>query len=178
MARRNRGANRHHWVGIDINRVCQELRAIVVEEGLEILGEVAKKVADQANRLAPVLKNSDQTKKWKEMHRSWHEDTGPIKGNIVAMKSPNVPATWLVMSPSWYSHFVEYGTEGAEAPRHEWHIEMKEGRRPKMAFNYKGKRMVTDWVYHPDVQPQPFLRPAADSAEYFLIQILNQRYGV
>lgn len=173
MARRKIGPRRSSTIAVDINKVSQELRGIILEEGIEILGELAQRIAEEANKNAPVLSNPLQSPKWKEMHRNGTDKTGPIKGHVVGIPSPNRFATWLVMSPSWYSHFVEYGTMPHD---------MKPKTQKAMSFfvgNENGVNHVfAKFVKHPGMKKKPFLRPAADMADQFIKEILNKRYGV
>lgn len=173
MARRRMGPRRSSTIAVDLNSVSQELRAMVVEEGIEILGELAERIAEEANRNAPTLKNWYQTSDWQQVHYDSNpvEKQGPIKGHIFAMLSPKVPATWLVVSPAWYSHMVEYGTTPHE---------LKPKRKGAMSFfTDDGTPVIrAGTIQHPGTKKQPFLRPAADKADQFLIEILKRRYGV
>lgn len=177
MARRS--SRNTKKIGFDPNKFSEELRAIILEEGMAILGDVAKKITAEANSRAPKDTSSHPRGPNKRGDR---QDSGPIKGSIFYTLSPRVFATYLICSPAWYSHFVEYGTQRHEMPRADFQEEIKQGKRDVMTFpgtnQFSGKWIHTPWVFHPGITPKPFLRPAVDMAEQFLRQVLNERYGV
>lgn len=182
MARRQRkmGAKNSSTVGVDLNRLSQELRGIILEEGMQIIGDLAELVAQDANRLAPTIQGEYSPAAMKKNKRGGDNKSGPIKGNIFAERSNTLPGTWVVCSPTWYSHFMEYGTMPHEMPSADKQEALKQGKGKKMKF--KGTNGFPDptfasWVFHPQVSPRPFLRPAADKADYFLQVVLNRRYG-
>lgn len=173
MAKRNIGPKRKANIMVDINKIGHELRGIVLEEGLEILGELAAKIAEEANNNAPVQDTSisgpRRPAQWKS---PGDPKNGPIKGNVVAMPSPVIPNTWIVMSEAWYAHFVEYGTDPYEP--------VPNKHKKLMTFKAKDGRWVRTRQINrkKGVKPKPYLRPAADKAEDFLLSIINARYGV
>lgn len=173
MAKRNIGPKRKANIMVDINKIGQELRGIVLEEGLEVLGDLAIAVAEEANKNAPVqdisVSGPRRPAKWKN---PGNPKNGPIRGNVVAMPSPNIPNTWVVMSNAWYAHFVEYGTDPYEP--------VPNKHKKLMTFKTKDGRWVrTRQINRPKgVKPKPYLRPAGDKADQLLLSILNGRYGL
>lgn len=174
MAKRKIGPKRKATIAVDLNKVSHELRGIVLETGMEILGELAERIAQEANNNAPTLQNEKQTTEWTRKHRNSSPayKNGPIKGSIFSMLSPNVPASYLVVSPAWYSHFVEYGTDEPEKP-----IRAR-GKKPMAFYNQDGKLVFKRQVKEHKMKKKPFLRPAADKADEFLLDIINKKYGV
>lgn len=172
MARRSK---RTGTIAYDINKMSQELRRAVLDVGMDVLGELAEKVAEEADLRAPVIQEEPYA--FQPLRRGpdkkGSSSSGPMKGNVFAQESSKVPLSWLVVSPAWYSHFYEYGTSPHEMPR-----KSKTGK--KMMFPgtgpLTGERILTDHVNHPGVKAGPFMRPAADKAEQFLKQIL-QKHG-
>lgn len=179
MAQRRRRGTARSTLDIGVNKFSQELRGIILEEGMEILGEIAKMVADEANRLAPTFdigtEGPRRPKKWKSKA---DPKGGPIKGSVFAQRSHKLPGTWLVCSPAYYSHFVEYGTNAHEMPRAKWQKEIGTDKPHVMTAKIGGNFIHFDWAYHPGSKQTKFLRPAADKAEQFLLEILKKRYGV
>lgn len=172
MAKRNLGPKRKASIMVDINKIGHELRGIVLEEGIEVLGDLAERIAQEANNLAPVQDTGAagprRPGKWKQ---SGDPKDGPIKGNVIAMPSPNIPNTWVVMSDVWYAHFVEYGTDAYDP--------LPNKHQKTMVFKGRdGNWVRTKKVNRPNIQPRPYLRPAGDRAEEFLLQIINGRYGL
>lgn len=164
-------------------KLSQELRAIILEEGMEILGDLAKKVADEAQLNAPIIDpagiNPYMPLRRGPNKRGGDPKSGPIKDKIFYQLSTKVPASYVVCSPAWYSHFVEFGTQPHEMPRASKQEAIKAGTGKLMAFPYNGRIITRKWVFHPGIkQWKPFLRPAGDKAEQFLREILNERYGV
>lgn len=163
-------------IGFDLNKLSQELRREVLDIGIEVLGELAEKVAVEANLRAPVIQ--EEPYGFQPLRRgpdktSGSSSSGPMKGNVFAQESQKVPLSWLVVSPAWYSHFYEFGTSAHEMPR-----KSKIGK--KMMFPgtgpFIGERVLTEHVKHPGVRARAFMRPAADKAEQFLSEIL-QKHG-
>ena len=184
-----RAGKRSRTIAYDLNKMSQELRYAVLEVGMEVLGELAEKVAEEANSRAPFIEHEDipdtpytSQKVGKGRHemplrrgpnKTGSSDSGPIKGNVFAQESQKVPLSWLVISPAWYSHFAEYGTSIHEMPR-----KSKAGK--KMVFpgthEFEGEMVATKKVTHPGCTPRPpFMRPAADMAEKFLSEILKDK---
>lgn len=169
-----RAGKRSRTIAYDLNKMSQEVRSAVLDFGVEILGELAEKVAEEANLRAPVIQpeyNSFQPLR-RGPNKSGGSDSGPIEGKVFSQESQKVPLSWLVVSPAWYSHFAEYGTRPHEMPR-----KSKIGK--KMMFPgtgpAEGERIITVHVNHPGIRPAPFMRPAADKAEQFLKELLRQR---
>lgn len=166
---------RTRTIGYDLNKMSHELRSAVTEISMDILGELAEKVAEEANLRAPVIQ--DEPYGFQPLRRGPNKkgssDSGPIKGNVFAQESTKQPLSWLIVSPAWYSHLKEYGTSAHEMPR-----KSKTGK--KMMFPgtgpLTGERILTDHVNHPGANASPFMRPAADKAEQFLEEILRN-YG-
>ena len=169
-------AKRTKVIGYDLNKMTQEVRRAAADFGMEILGELAQKVADEANLTAPFIEYEielGEAPLRRGPNKSGGSDSGPIKGNVFAQESQKVPYSWLVISPAWYSHFVEYGTQPHEMPK-----KSKTGKVMKFpGTNEAAGRMVeTEHVNHPGLRPNPpFMRPAADKAEQFLREILRAR---
>lgn len=174
MAKSRLGGKRSRAPFFDMNKINHEIRMIMLAEGNGIVGELAQRVAEEARSLAPALPGSETPRGPNK--RGGDDKAGPLKSKIFAQPSAYVPNSWIVCSPVWYSHFVEYGTEPHEMPRAEFQEKGK-----KMAFpgtnKFAGKTVVTDWVHHPKVRQKPFLRPAADKAEQFLQQIITERHS-
>ena len=172
MARRR--SARTGTIAYDLNKMSQELRREVLDIGMEVLGELAEKVAEEANLRAPVIEPEPYG--FQPLRRGPNKqgksDSGPIKGSVFAQESQKVPLSWLICSPFWGSHFVEYGTadhkmfeKRADRPM------MFPGTGPDL-----GRRIITPFVDHPGARSIPFMRPAADKAEQFLQDILRN-YG-
>ena len=169
-------AKRSGTIAYDLNKMSQELRREVLDIGIAVLGELAEKVAEEANLRAPVIQPEPYG--FQPLRRGPNKalgksDSGPIEGAVFAQESQKQPLSWLVVSPAWYSHLVEYGTSPHTMPR-----KSKTGKRmmfPGTGPSF-GTRVMTDHVDHPGIRQQPFMRPAADKAEQFLEQIL-QKYG-
>lgn len=173
MARRRRmGPKRQTTIAFDLNKMSHEIRMIILEEGNGIIGELAKRVAEEARSLAPTLPSSETPRGPNK--RGGDHKSGPLKQNIFAQPSAKVPGSWLVVSPAWYSHLVEYGTEAHE---------IKPKNKKALAWVEPGatagddRLIITQHVNHPKVGPRPFLRPAADKAEQILDSILSSRRG-
>lgn len=174
MARKSGPKNKATLL-VDLNRVSEELRALVIEEGLSIIGDLAEMIAVEANKNAPVqnvgLDGPRRPYKWK----NGGGRNVPLKGNIIAFPSPNRIATWIVQAESWFAHFVEYGTWQGKG-----HYTIKANNKESLRYKSRetGKMVWAKSVQHPPSKPQPFLRPAADRAEDFLMDIIRKRYGV
>lgn len=180
MARR-RVSVRKRTIAYDLNKVKHEARMAVVELGMEIIGELAEKVADEANVQSQKVRCEWETLSFQQRRRGPNKkgriDSGPIAGSIYAMPSEKVPSSWLVVSPAWYSHFVEYGTDPHDMPR----ISSKKGK--DMWFlgtnASAGQAIKTKKVGHPGIRrPQPFMRTAADKADAFLDEIIQRKGSV
>lgn len=150
----------------------------ILELGMEIIGELAQAVADEANKQSQSVVCEWDSLPFQERRRgpnkSGRSDSGPIAGSIFAMPSAKVPSSWLVVSPAWYSHFVEYGTSPHKMPR----ISRKLGKY--MCFlgtnDSSGKMVVVKHVNHPGVRvPQPYMRKAADKADDLLDKIIQKK---
>lgn len=170
-----RASKRTRTVGYDLNKMSQELRMAVLEAGMGVMEELAEKIAEEANLRAPVI--APEPYGFQPLRRGPNKqggsDSGPLEGNVFAQESQKVPLSWLVISPAWYSHLVEYGTSEHDMPR-------KSNTGKTMTFPgtgpYTGERIQTMHVHHPGIKQQPFMRPAADKAEQFLQDILR-KYG-
>lgn len=175
MARRRTGNKQK--VGIDTDKFSYEARAALFALGNEVMGELAEMIAKEANANAPVLQEVQPENSTQPMRRGPNKHgeandgrEGPIKGKIFAQQSEQVLNSWLICSPAWYSHFVEYGT-------------VEHGINPKnktlLSFpgthGYSGQQIAVGHVDHPGVKAKPFLRPAVDKAEEFLNQILRAK---
>ena len=177
MARR---ASRTRTIGFDLNKMSQSIRAFLLEAGMEVVQELAERVAKEANARAPeseepyYLVNNSNRKfaRRRGPNKSGGSDSGPIRGSVFAQESQKVPYSYLVCSPSWYSHFVEYGTQMHTMPR-----KSKKGK--KMVFpgtnEYIGEVIATMNVTHPGARRRPFMRPAADMAEEIAREILRAK---
>lgn len=167
-------AKRTRTIGYDLNKMSHEMRSAVLEIGMDVLGELAEAVAERANEYAPVIDNEfgGFQPLRRGPNKNGRSDSGPIKGNVFAQESQKVPLSWLVVSPAWYSHLVEYGTDPHDMPR-------KSKRGKKMMFagtnEFAGERILTGKVEHPGHSPKAFMRPAADRAEQLLREILKNR---
>lgn len=177
MARRSRNSMTFQ---VSLDRLSHELRAIMLEEGMDILGDLSEKIAEEAKRNAPHIDTEAwQSKKAKAIRRT-KAKKGPIANEIFFMRSPRVPASWLVISPAWYSHFVEYGTQPHERPRAAYQEDIKRGGQEHiMRFKTNtGHWAKHKWLFHKGTQPKQFMRPAIDKAEQFLHEILRERYKI
>lgn len=170
MARRKIGPKRKYTVAFDLNDLNHEIRNIINREGNGILGELAQKIAEEARNLAPSLP-SDETPRGPNK-RGGDDRSGPLKQGIFAARSAKVANSWIVCSPAWYSHFVEYGTAEHD---------ITPNRESALVFpgtnEFAGKKVVVKKVHHPKVRQKPFLRPAADKAEQFLQEIISARHS-
>ena len=173
MARRR--SKRTGTIAYDLNKMSHELRSAVLDISMDLLGELAEKVAEEANIKAPTIQEEpygfQPLRRGPDKHG--RSTSGPIENSVFAQESSKVPLSWLVCSPAWYSHFVEYGTQDHDMPR-----KSKTGKL--MMFpgtnEFTGERILTGQVKHPGIRPQPYMRPAADKAEQFLEAILA-KYG-
>ena len=176
MARRGRNP-RTGTIGLDLNKMKHELRMQVLDIGMEVLGSLAERVAEEANDTAPFIEfevnskgEGSEAPLRRGKNKSGKSDSGPIKGSVFAQPSEKVPTSWLVVSPAWYSHLVEYGTVPHDLPR-----KSKTGKM--MVFpgtkDYYGRSIAVNHVNHPGAKSVPFLRPAADKADAFLEEIIN-----
>lgn len=180
MARRRRlGPKRETTIAFDLNKMEQEMRMAILQQGDDTIEQLAKKVRDAAIELAPELQPENMPDTYWGDHvrgpnkRNGDEKSGPLKESIFADASVKVPHSWIVCAPTWYAHFVEYGTQPHT-------VGVNKGRRPLgrfMAFpgtyNWSGTVVFANKVNHPGIKQKPFLRPAADRAEEFLNSILN-----
>lgn len=167
MARRRLGPKRSTAIAFDLNKMSHEIRNIINLEGDGIIGELAQRVAEEARTLAPVLQGEPRGPN----KRNGDDRSGPLKENIFAQPSANVPGSWIVCSPAWYSHFVEYGTNP-----HDILPKDKDAMVFPGTNEFAGKTVSTRKVKHPKVAQKPFLRPAADKAEQFLQEIIAKRH--
>lgn len=166
---------------VSLDKLSHELRQIMLEEGMDILGDLSEKIVKEARQIAPQIDPTVwQSSKAKEKRRTGSKK-GPIASEIFFMRSPRVPASWLVISPAWYSHFVEYGTQPHERPRAAWQEAIKMGDEEHiMQFKTNtGHWARYDWLFHSGYVPKkPFMRPAIDKAEQFLHEVLKERYNI
>lgn len=174
MARRRMGAKRSATVAFDLNKMEHEIRMIILNEGNGIIGELARAVTEEAKRLAPALPSGEHPRGPNK--RGGNPKAGPLKDGIFCEPSDRMPASWVVCSPVWYSHFVEYGTTPHEMPRAEYQEQIKNKQRKPMKFKVNGRWVTARWLYHTGAKKRPFLRPAADKAEQFLQEILRKRH--
>lgn len=179
MARRRIGPKRSTQIAFDLNKMDHEIRMIILEEANGIIGELARAVVDEAKRLAPSLPPGEKPRgpnKRPGTHPNAAK-SGPLKDMIFCEPSDRMPASWVVCSPTWYSHFVEYGTTPHEMPRAAFQEQIKNKQRKPMRFKAPDGRWITaKWLYHTGARAHPFLRPAADKAEQFLQEILRKRH--
>ena len=173
-----RTGKRTRTIAYDLNKMKHEARMQILELGMEIIGELAQAVADEANKQSQSVVCEWDSLPFQERRRgpnkSGGSDSGPIAGSIFAMPSTKVPSSWLVVSPAWYSHFVEYGISPHKRPRRSSRI------WKYMAFRgtneSSGKAVVVKHVNHPGVRvPQPYMRKAADKADDLLDKIIQKR---
>ena len=179
-ARSRQGSQRTRIPFFNMNRIAHDVRMILVEEGNGIIEELARRIAEEAKRRAPRLNvgaSGPARGPNKRPPGKGDGKEGPLADKIFVTPSIKVPSSWVVCAPTWYSHFVEYGTTPHEMPRADYQEEVKQGLRKKMRFRAADGRWVTaDWVYHPGATARPFLRPAADMAEQLLDQIVQSRH--
>lgn len=161
-------------VGYNVNKMSQELKDAVFDIGVDILGELAERVAEEARTRAPknksieYKKGKDSIPKRRGPNKKGATDSGPISDNIEAVESPNVRFSYLVISYAWYSHLVEFGTE-----EHDIFPKKKKALRYPIS---ESETIIRGSVHHPGIKNHvPFLRPAADKAETFLREILQER---
>lgn len=160
-------------IGYNLNELTHEVRQILISDiGMPFVAELAERVAEEANRLAPVIQPQHPNFPLplrRGPNKQGHSDSGPIKGSIVAQQSEKVPLSWLVISPFWGSHFVEYGTKPHDMPR---------GKKIGHTMIFPGKDGETVFtnkiVHHPGAKKGPFMRPAADQAERIAREILRE----
>lgn len=173
MARRR--SSKTGTIGYDLNSLTHEVRQILLDDvGKPFIAELAERVAEEANRLAPVIQPESVDIEGLPLRRGPNKhggsDSGPIKGSIVAQESQKVPNSWLIISPFWGSHFVEYGTKP-----HKMFNKKKGG---KMVFpgtnNHAGEKIGVSFVEHPGAKANPFMRPAADRADPIAKEILRE----
>ena len=75
-------AKRTKVVGYDLNKMTQEVRRAAADFGMEILGELAQKVADEANLTAPFIEHEidlGEAPLRRGPNKSGGSDSGPIK---------------------------------------------------------------------------------------------------
>lgn len=168
MARRRSGT-RTRTIAFDLNKMTHEMRMHILDVGMEVIGQLAERVAEEANAHAPSIQDwpllPNQSKR-RGPNKHGGSDSGPISNSVFAQASSKVPSSWLVISPAWYSHFVEYGTDAHKMP-------LKAGKLMSFAGTNasKGKFISTYHVEHTGGARRPFMRPAADKAEQFLDEI-------
>lgn len=175
MARRK--GSRTRTVGVDLNKLTQESRAILLDIGKEGISLLAEKIAIQANENAKTaIKHAYPALSGQAERRGPNKyggsDSGPIQDSVFAQESQKVPNSYLVIAPAWYAHFVEYGTDPHVMPR----ISSKKGHN--MVFRgtgpYDGQTISVKKVEHPGAKRHPFLRPAADKADDFVKQVVKE----
>lgn len=170
MARRRQDGSRRRRVPINFDKISHEAKMAALSIGMECIGVLAEKIAEEANANAPVINPTPPPLAGQALRRgpdktSGKQTSGPIKGNVFAQESAKVPFSYLVCAPAWYAHYSEYGTDPHD-------ISAKKSKI--LAFRAKdGSEVFAKTVSHPGVKPKPFLRPAADKAEQFLDEILN-----
>jgi hypothetical protein len=176
MARKTKGHSRS--IGLGLDKMKHELRMQVIEVGMEAIGMLAEKVAEEANLNSKSIVDDWPTLPGQEKRRGPNKhggsDSGPISGSVFAQPSDKVPSSYLVISPAWYSHFVEYGTSAPE--KNGGKILPK--KSDKLSFvgtnSFAGKAISTKSVDRSKgSKATPFLRPAADKADQFLNEIIN-----
>lgn len=183
MARRKRGVPvRQRQIAFDLDKMTQQSRMLILELGMDVIGDLAERVAEQANRNTESIRCRGNTLPGQPLRRgpdktSGSQTSGPIRDSVFAMPSQKVPTSWLVVAPAWYAHFVEYGTSPHKMP-----TGSKVGNVMHFAGTneHSGEHIATDKIInHPGVKkPQPFLRPAADKAEAFLAEIARERGSI
>ena len=170
-------SKRSGTIGLDLNKMKHELRMQVLEIGMEVLLPLGERIAKEANETAPFIEfevdkegEGSEAPLRRGKNKSGKSDSGPIKGTVFSQPSEKVPSSVLVVSPAWYSHLVEYGTDPHDLPR-----KSKTGKM--MVFPgtkaYYGRSVAVKHVNHPGAKSVPFLRPAADKADEFLEEIIN-----
>lgn len=173
MARRR--GTRTRTIGLDLNKMNHALRMALLEEGNEVIGMLAERVAEEANRRAPVIKAEAQTKSTRPQplrrgpDKQGHSSSGPLKNAVFAQESQKVPNSYLVCAPAWYAHFVEYGTEAHTIKAKKSNLLRFPGTKESA-----GEEVLTDTVEHTGARPRPFLRPAADMAEVFVKELIGK----
>lgn len=179
MAKRRRGRPaRTATIAFDLNKIDHEIRMLMLQFGMEILEELAERVAEEANILSMSITDDwdylPGQKRRRGPNKSGGSDSGPIAGSVFARPSKTVPTSWLVVAPAWYSHFIEYGTDPHDV------IPSGSKRGHDMSFlgtnKYEGIPITTKKVEHPGIKKaQPFLRPAGDKADNIIKEILRER---
>lgn len=178
MARRT--GKRSKTVGLDLNKMKHDIRMYLLRAGMEVVEELADKIAEEANLMAPVIKDEvlpseslfgNQPLR-RGPNKQGNTSSGPIKNATFSQKSEKVPNSFLVCCPAWYAHFVEYGTTP-----HTIYPKKKKSLRFPGTNGYLGLEVLTDVVDHPGITARPFLRPAGDKADMFVDQIAAKRRG-
>lgn len=178
MPRKSTGKNTR-TIAYGLNKMSQELRMQVLELGMEVIEKLAAKVAEEANANTQNIVYDDPVLPGQEQRRGPNKkggsDSGPIKGSVFSQQSTLVPASYLVISPAWYSHFVEYGTDAPEKTGGKI-IAKKADKLAFMGTNgFAGKAIAVKEVDRSKgTRATPFLRPASDKADQFLEEIILQ----
>jgi len=130
----------------------------------------------------------------------FQDRTGQLRGSIHAEPGAFTPKTaecWFV-SPMFYSRFVEEGTRAHEIWPKEGHgfvgpLRRSQGRRElddigthrvKLRWfvggdgtpGNEGQAVFAYMVHHPGGKPYPFMKPARDHAESWLVQELDRGF--
>lgn len=177
---------------VNIANVIPEILEYALAIGDEVVKELAEKIATQADRNAPVIQGININAPVTPIRARRGPDkgtrggalgeyrgnryqnsisSGPIKGRIFVRRSKRYEYSWLACSPTWYSHFVEFGTKA-----HNIKVNKNYGRK-KMRFpSMIGRNgyIFKASVNHPGISGTRYMNRAADMAPTFLRTILQE----
>lgn len=94
--------------------------------------------------------------------------SGPIKGRFFVAKSKRYAYSWLACSPSWYSHFLEFGTSP-----HIYRPKFSKRMRFPVASGVKPYTFAKI-IRHPGISGTRFMNRAADMAPNFVTAAIRE----
>lgn len=158
-------------VTVDLSKISGEVLSQVLIIGDTAVEKLADKIADEAQRLAPVGKYpseppGSQRKITKVIQKTWPGYEGTIRDSMSVVKSKNVPHSYLAVAGHFTAHFIEYGT---------YKHTIKAKRAKRLAFiGRDGNLVYKKHVIHPGISARPFMEPAAQKAETFLDEVISE----
>lgn len=177
---------------VNIANIIPEVLEYALAIGDSVAEELASRIAVQANANAPVVSGvTVQTPstpiykrrgpdkgmragaggKYRDKSYPNSTSSGPIKGRMFVRRSKRYDYSWLACSPTWYSHFVEFGTAAHDLKPNK-NYGRKVMRYPSSNGNlgYVFKKRVR----HPGTTGTRYMNRAADMAPSFLRAILQE----
>lgn len=159
-------------VTVDLSKISGEILSQVLIIGDTAVERLANKIADEAQRLAPIGKyppepSGSKRKVTKVIQKeTWPGYKGTIRDTMSVVKSKNVPHSYLAVAGHFTAHFLEFGTD-----KHT----IKAKHAKKLAFiGRDGNLVYKKHVIHPGIAAKPFMEPAANKAETFLDEVISE----